>query len=82
MVDDGIVLSVALGGSFYWANGMTDGCNTGNTHHSMRTTVVIKPRISLGISVSFALHYSSIGKTHHTEKKCKMLSHGFAGVLV
>jgi hypothetical protein len=79
LVDDGIILSVALCGSFYWANGMTDGCNT---HHSMRTTVVVKPRISLGISVSFTLYNSSIGKTHHAEKKCKMLSHGFAGVLV
>lgn len=82
MVDDGIILSVALGRGFYWSNGMTDRRDASNTNDSMGTPVVVEGRISLGVSISFTLHNSSIGETNHAEKKGKMLSHDFAGVLL
>ena len=68
LVDDGIIFSVALSGSFNWSSRNGNG---GNSYDSMDATMVVKAGI--GFRISFTLHNSSIGETHHAEKKCKML---------
>merc|ERR1711881_689248 len=76
LVDDGIIFGVALSGSFNWSNSVG---NRGS--YSMDASMVVKCGIGFSISISLTLHNSSIGKTHHAEKKGKMLSHGYAGFI-